>query len=225
MKLNESTVNVLKNFSTINPNLLVKEGSTITTMSAMKNIVARVNVEEKFPQQFAIYDLNEFLSSTSLFKTPVIDFQDQFLTIKEETSKGTKLKYFYSDPSVVTSPSKMITMPSVDVTFEINSDVLNQLKRAASVIQAPDLCLRKTDGKTTMTVSDKKNDTANDYSIEVSTKDSAKSFEFYYKVENLKLLPGNYDVSVSSKNISHFKSKTNDVEYWIALEPESTYEA
>ena len=225
MKLNESTVNVLKNFSTINPNLLVKEGSTITTMSAMKNIVARVNVEEKFPQQFAIYDLNEFLSSTSLFKTPVIDFQDQFLTIKEETSKGTKLKYFYSDPSVVTSPSKMITMPSVDVTFEINSDVLNQLKRAASVIQAPDLCLRKKYGKTTMTVSDKKNDTANDYSIEVSTKDSAESFEFYYKVENLKLLPGNYDVSVSSKNISHFKSKTNDVEYWIALEPESTYEA
>ena len=225
MKLNESTVNVLKNFSTINPNLLVKEGSTITTMSAMKNIVARVNVEEKFPQQFAIYDLNEFLSSTSLFKTPVIDFQDLFLTIKEETSKGTKLKYFYSDPSVVTSPSKMITMPSVDVTFEINSDVLNQLKRAASVIQAPDLCLRKKVGKTTMTVSDKKNDTANDYSIEVSTKDSAKSFEFYYKVENLKLLPGNYDVSVSSKNIRHFKSKTNDVEYWIALEPESTYEA
>ena len=225
MKLNENTVNVLKNFSTINPNLLVKEGSTITTMSAMKNIVAKSDVEETFPQQFAIYDLNEFLSSTSLFKTPVIDFKDQFLTIKEETSKGTKLKYFYSDPSVVTSPSKMITMPSIDVTFEMTSDTLNQLKRAASVIQAPDLCLQKKDGKTTMTVSDKKNDTANDYSIEVSTKDSAKSFNFFYKVENLKLLPGTYDVSVSSKNISHFKSKTNNVEYWIELEPESTYEA
>ena len=96
MKLTENTVNVLKNFSTINPNLLVKEGSTITTMSAMKNILAKANVDEQFNQQFAIYDLNEFLSSTSLFKTPVIDFENQFLTINEETSKGTKLKYFYS---------------------------------------------------------------------------------------------------------------------------------
>ena len=224
MKLNDNTVNVLKNFSTINPNLLVKEGSTLTTMSAMKNIVAKADVEEVFPQQFAIYDLNEFLSSTSLFKAPVIDFQDQFLTIKEETSKGTKLKYFYSDPSVVTSPSKMITMPSTDVTFELTSDTLNQLKRAASVIQAPDLCLQKKSGKTTMKVSDKKNDTANDYSVDVVTQDSAKSFEFFYKVENLKLLPGTYDVSVSSKNISHFKSRTNNVEYWIALEPESKFE-
>ena len=225
MKLNDNTVNVLKNFSTINPNLLVKEGSTLTTMSAMKNIVAKADVEEVFPQQFAIYDLNEFLSSTSLFKAPVIDFQDQFLTIKEETSKGTKLKYFYSDPSVVTSPSKMITMPSTDVTFELTSDTLNQLKRAASVIQAPDLCLQKIEGgNTTMKVSDKKNDTANDYSVDVVTQDSAKSFEFFYKVENLKLLPGTYDVSVSSKNISHFKSRTNKVEYWIALEPESKFE-
>ena len=225
MKLTENTVNVLKNFSTINPNLLVKEGSTITTMSAMKNILAKANVDEQFNQQFAIYDLNEFLSSTSLFKTPVIDFENQFLTINEETSKGTKLKYFYSDPSVVTSPSKMITMPSVDVCFEITSDTLNQLKKAASVIEAPDLVLKKENDQTTMTVSDKKNDTANNYSIEVNTtSDKSKSFEFYYKVENLKLLPGTYDVSVSSKNISHFKSKTNNVEYWIALEPESKYE-
>tara|TARA_B100000035_G_C20853271_1_gene488417 strand:- start:93 stop:773 length:681 start_codon:yes stop_codon:yes gene_type:complete len=225
MKLTENTVNVLKNFSTINPNLLVKEGSTITTMSAMKNILAKADVDEQFNQQFAIYDLNEFLSSTSLFKEPVIDFQDQYLTIKEEAAKGTKLNYFYSDPSVVTSPSKMITMPSVDVCFEITSDTLNQLKKAASVIQAPDLVLKKENGQTTMTVSDKKNDTANNYSIEVNTtSDKSKSFEFYYKVENLKLLPGTYDVSVSSKNISHFKSKTNNVEYWIALEPESKYE-
>ena len=225
MKLSNHTTSVLKNFATINQNLVIKEGNEMTTMSAMKNIVARATVEETFPQEIAIYDLNEFLGALSLFTNPILDFSDSYVMITEENNPSTKMKYFYSDPSVVTSPSKMITMPSVDVTFEINSDVLNQLKRAASVIQAPDLCLRKKDGKTTMTVSDKKNDTANDYSIEVSTKDSAKSFEFYYKVENLKLLPGNYDVSVSSKNISHFKSKTNDVEYWIALEPESTYEA
>ena len=168
MKLNSGTLNVLKNFATINQNLMIKEGSTITTMSAMKNIVAKVNVEETFPKQIAIYDLNEFLSSTSLFKQPVIDFDDQHLTIKEENSKGQKLKYFYSDPSVITTPSKMITMPSVDVTFELTSDDLNQLKKAASVIQAPDLVFEKNDEGSFLTVKDKKNDTANNFSLEVN---------------------------------------------------------
>ena len=224
MKLNSGTLNVLKNFATINQNLMIKEGSTITTMSAMKNIVAKVNVEETFPKQIAIYDLNEFLSSTSLFKQPVIDFDDQHLTIKEENSKGQKLKYFYSDPSVITTPSKMITMPSVDVTFELTSDDLNQLKKAASVIQAPDLVFEKNDEGSFLTVKDKKNDTANNFSLEVNQSSQGAKFQFFFKVENLKLLPGSYDVSISSKNISHFKSKTDNVEYWIALEPESTYE-
>lgn len=224
MKLNSETVNVLKNFSTINQNLLIKEGDVLTTMSAMKNIVAKATVEEHFPQEIAIYDLNEFLSSTSLFKDPVIDFADSYLNLTEENSRGTKLKYFYSDPSVVTSPSKMITMPSVDVTFELTSDDLNQLKRAASVIQAPDLVFEKNDEGSFLTVRDKKNDTANNYSIEVNQSSQGARFQFFFKVENLKLLPGSYDVSISSKNISHFKSKTDNVEYWIALEPESTYE-
>ena len=204
MKLNSGTLNVLKNFATINQNLMIKEGSTITTMSAMKNIVAKVNVEETFPKQIAIYDLNEFLSSTSLFKQPIIDFDDQHLTIKEENSKGQKLKYFYSDPSVI--------------------DDLNQLKKAASVIQAPDLVFEKNDEGSFLTVKDKKNDTANNFSLEVNQSSQGAKFQFFFKVENLKLLPGSYDVSISSKNISHFKSKTDNVEYWIALEPESTYE-
>ena len=150
MKLNSETVNVLKNFSTINQNLLIKEGNTITTMSAMKNIVAKATIEETFPREIAIYDLNEFLSSTSLFKEPVIDFDDSHLLIKEENSRSTKLKYFYSDPSVVTSPSKTITMPSPDVSFELTSDDLNQLKKAASVIQAPDLVFERNDEGTSL---------------------------------------------------------------------------
>ena len=153
-----------------------------------------------------------------------IDFDDQHLTIKEENSKGQKLKYFYSDPSVITTPSKMITMPSVDVTFELTSDDLNQLKKAASVIQAPDLVFEKNDEGSFLTVKDKKNDTANNFSLEVNQSSQGAKFQFFFKVENLKLLPGSYDVSISSKNISHFKSKTDNVEYWIALEPESTYE-
>jgi len=224
MKLNSETVNVLKNFSTINQNLLIKEGNTITTMSAMKNIVAKASIEETFPREIAIYDLNEFLSSTSLFKEPVIDFDDSHLVIKEENSRGTKLKYFYSDPSVVTSPSKTISMPSADVTFELTSDDLNQLKKAASVIQAPDLVFERNDEGSFLTVRDKKNDTANNFSLEVNQSSNNAKFKFFFKVENLKLLPGSYDVTISKKNISHFKSKTDNVEYWIALEPESTYE-
>lgn len=223
MKLNSETVNMLKNFSTINQNLLIKEGSTLTTMSAMKNIVAKATIEESFPREIAIYDLNEFLSSSSLFKEPVMDFDEQFLIIKEENSRGTKLKYFYSDPSVVTSPSKTITMPSEDVTFELTSDMLDKLKKAASVIQAPDLVFERNDEGSFLTVRDKKNDTANNFSLEVECSSNAK-FQFFFKVENLKLLPGSYDVTISQKNISHFKSKTVNVEYWIALEPESTYE-
>ena len=115
-------------------------------------------------------------------------------------------------------------MPSVDVTFELTSDDLNQLKKAASVIQAPDLVFEKNDEGSFLTVRDKKNDTANNFSLEVNQSSQGAKFQFFFKVENLKLLPGSYDVSISSKNISHFKSKTDNVEYWIALETESTYE-
>tara|TARA_R110000744_G_scaffold69200_2_gene140513 strand:+ start:832 stop:1503 length:672 start_codon:yes stop_codon:yes gene_type:complete len=223
MKLSEHTVDVLKNFATINQNLVIKEGSTLSTMSAMKNIVAKADVEESFDKEVAIYDLNEFLASISLFTSPVLDFKEGFVTIKEENS-STSLKYFYSDPSVVTSPSKTITMPSKEVEFTLNGDNLNKLKRAAGVIQAPDLVLEKKSTGSFLTVKDKKNDTANTYSIDVDTKTEGSGFKFYYKVENLKVMEGNYDVEISSKNISHLKSTNKAVEYWVALEPESSYE-
>jgi len=223
MKLSEHTVDVLKNFATINQNLVIKEGSTLSTMSAMKNIVAKADVEESFDKEVAIYDLNEFLASISLFTSPILDFKESFVTIKEENS-STSLKYFYSDPSVVTSPSKTITMPSKEVEFTLNGDNLNKLKRAAGVIQAPDLVLEKKSTGSFLTVKDKKNDTANTYSIDVDTKTEGSGFKFYYKVENLKVMEGNYDVEISSKNISHLKSTNKAVEYWVALEPESSYE-
>jgi len=223
MKLSEHTVDVLKNFATINQNLVIKEGSTLSTMSAMKNIVAKADVEESFDKEVAIYDLNEFLASISLFTSPVLDFKEGFVTIKEENS-STSLKYFYSDPSVVTSPSKTITMPSKEVSFTLNGDNLNKLKRAAGVIQAPDLVLEKKDADVFLTVKDKKNDTANTFSVDVDTITEGSNFKFYYKVENLKVMEGNYDVEISSKNISHLKSTNKAVEYWVALEPESSYE-
>ena len=222
MKLSNYTTSVLKNFSTINQNLVIKEGNTITTMSAMKNIVAKAEVEETFPQQIAIYDLNEFLGALSLFTSPVLDFSDNYVMISEENKPTTKMKYFYSDPSVVTSPNKMITMPSNEVKFTMSSEDLSRLKRAAGAIGAPDMVLEKDGSSSSLTVKDKKNDTANNYSLDVSTT-SEGEFNFYFKVENMKLLDGTYDVEISSKNISHYKNKNSDIEYWIALEPESTY--
>lgn len=222
MKLSNYTTSVLKNFSTINQNLVIKEGNTITTMSAMKNIVAKAEVEETFPQQIAIYDLNEFLGALSLFTSPILDFSDNYVMISEENKPTTKMKYFYSDPSVVTSPNKMITMPSNEVKFTMSSEDLSRLKRAAGAIGAPDMVLEKDGSSSSLTVKDKKNDTANNYSLDVDTT-SEGEFNFYFKVENMKLLDGNYDVEISSKNISHYTNKSTDIEYWIALEPESTY--
>ena len=222
MKLSNHTTSVLKNFATINQNLVIKEGNTITTMSAMKNIVAKADVEETFPQEVAIYDLNEFLASMSLFTSPVLEFSENHVMITEENNSSNSLKYFYSDPSVVTSPSKMITMPSQEVTFTMSNEDLSKLKRAAGVIGAPDMVLEKNENGSSLTVKDKKNDTANNYSLDVST-DGEGEFNFFFKVENMKLLDGTYDVEISSKNISHYTNKSSPVEYWIALEPESTY--
>ena len=224
MKLSEHTVDVLKNFASINQNLVIKQGSTLTTMSAMKNIVAKAEVEESFDKEVAIYDLNEFLASISLFSSPVLEFNDGFVTIKEENSPKNSLKYFYSDPSVVTSPNKTITMPSKEVSFKLNGENLNKLKRAAGVIQAPDLVLEKKNTDVFLTVKDKKNDTANTFSIDVDTVEDGSDFKFFFKVENLKVMDGDYDVDISSKNISHLASSNKDVEYWVALEPESSYE-
>ena len=226
MKLNDNTVNVLKNFSTINPNLLVKEGSTLTTMSAMKNIVAKADVEEVFPQQFAIYDLNEFLAVLSLFEKPDLDFNDDFVVM---TEIGTASKYWYSDPSVVTTVTKEITMPECEISFSFANDLLSNVQKAAAVIGVPDMLLEGTDsGVASLKVTDKKNATANDYAVKVDiNNEDGKNvpYKFWFKVENLKLLSGTYDVAISSKNISHFVNANVDIQYWIALEPESEYNA
>ena len=219
MKLSEQTVAILKNFSAINQNLIIKQGSEISTVSAMKNIVASAEVEESFPVEFAIYDLNEFLSALSLFEKPDLDFQENYVLITESGSKGKSLKYWFSDSSVVTSPNKEVTMPSSEVKFPLQSNVLSEVQKAAAVIGAPDMVLEDDE----LRVTDKKNDTANSYSTSLDTESNGASYKFWFKVENLKLLPGCYDVEVSSKRISHFQNKKLPVGYFIALEPESSY--
>jgi len=219
MNLSEQTVSILKNFSTINQNLIIKQGSEIATVSAMKNIVASAKVEESFPVEFAIYDLNEFLSALSLFQNPDLDFQDNYVVMSETGSKGKSLKYWFSDSSVVTSPSKEVTMPPCEVKFPLQSNVLSEVQKAAAVIGAPDMVLEDDE----LRVTDKKNDTANSYSTSLDTESNGANYKFWFKVENLKLLPGSYDVQVSSKRISHFQNQKLPVGYFIALEPESSY--
>ena len=222
MNLSNETVSVLKNFASINQNLVIKSGNNISTMSAMKNIVASAEVKETFPTEFAIYDLNEFLASVSLFDNPTLDFKDDFVVM---TENGTALKYWYSDPSVVTTVTKEITMPECEISFSLENSLLSNVQKAAAVIGVPDMVLEAMDsGVALLKVTDKKNATANDYAVKVDVNnDDGKNlpYKFWFKVENLKLLPGKYNIEVSSKNISHFKNTNVGIQYWIALEPES----
>jgi len=217
MKLSNDTREVLKNFSTINQNLLVKNGNVIGTMSAMKNIVSKATIPDTFNQEFAIYDLNEFLSALSLFKDPTLDFNDKAVKLNEEGG-GSSLNYFFSDPSIVTAPKTEITMPSVDVEFTFTQDTFNQILKASAVLGVPDVVLKGTaGGNIDLLVTDRKNDTSNDFSITVG-ENAPSDFTYFFKVENLKLLGGDYKVEVSSKGISHFSNVSKPVEYFIALE-------
>ena len=217
MKLSDNTISVLKNYSTINQNLMINMGSTLSTMSAMKNIVAQATVEETFEQDVAIYDLNEFLACMSLFQNLDLDFQDDFVIMKGESNNS--LKYWYSDPSVVTTVSKAIEMPQCEVNFTLSTEQLSTITKAAATIGAPDMVLEGGN----LRVTDKKNDTANSYSMNLFEDTSGVDYKFWFKVENLKLMAGTYDVSVSSNKISNFKNTNADIEYFIALEPESHY--
>lgn len=220
MKFSTETLNVLKNFSTINSSLVVKAGSVIRTVSPVKNILAEYTCTESFERNFALYDLNEFLGGLTLFKDPEFIFDnDSFVTIKNGRSK---VKYFFSDPSLITSPSdKQILMDGENVEFELSEEVLSSLLKAASVYQLKDLSLINEDGKINLVVRNKDNDTSNSFSAKVGETD--KEFVFNFKIENIKIIPDVYKVLVSPRNISQFISSKYNLQYWIALEPDSTF--
>ena len=224
MKLNQTTQDILKNFSEINTNILIKPGSELNTISTMKNILAKATINESFDSEFGIYDLNEFLSVVSSLDKPELTLQEKHLTISAEGSRS-KVKYFYSDPSVIVSPTKEVNMPESDVTFSLSESNLVQLQKMAAILKAPDLALVGTkDGDVVLKVCDKKNDTSNKFDIVVGENATA-NYTFYFKVENLKMISGDYDVAVSSKSIAHFTNTKLPIEYWIALEPDSVFDA
>jgi hypothetical protein len=224
MQLNKVTHDILKNFSEINTNILIKPGSELNTISTMRNIFAKATITESFDNEFGIYDLNEFLSVVSSLDKPQLTLQDKYMTISTEGSKS-KAKYFYSDPSVIVSPQKDVNMPESDVTFTLSESNLAQLQKMAAILKAPDLALVGTKGgDCVLKVCDKKNDTSNKFDIVVGENATA-DYTFYFKVENLKMMSGDYDVAVSSKSISHFKNTKLPIQYWIALEPDSVFDA
>ena len=224
MKLNQTTQDILKNFSEINTNILIKPGSELNTISTMKNILAKATINDSFDKEFGIYDLNEFLSVVSSLDKPELTLQENHMTISTEGSRS-KVKYFYSDPSVIVSPTKDVNMPESDVTFTLSESNLAQLRKMAAILSSPDLALTgEKGGDVVLKVCDKKNDTSNKFDIVVGENATA-NYTFYFKVENLKMISGDYDVAVSSKSIAHFKNIKLPIEYWIALEPDSVFDA
>ena len=221
MKLSDNSLTILKNFAGINNSILVKQGNKLRTISVAKNILAEAEITEEFPRNFAIYDLNQFLNGLSLLhQDPELDFtNDSYIVIREGKRR---VKYFFADPNVIISPpEKEIKLPSEDVCFQLEHASLEKLLKAAAVYQLPDLSAIGEAGVIRLVVRDKKNDTSNEYSIVVGETDN--EFIFNFKVENIKIIPGAYDVVVSEKLLSQFSNTKYNLKYYVALEPDSDF--
>ena len=221
MNLSSDTLSVLKNFSDINQNLLIKPGSKVQTISTMKNILAEAEISEKFDSEFAIYDLSEFLRSVELFDSPVLKFNGgSNVSIAEEKTKQ-NIKYFFADKSVVVAPTKSINMPDKEISFTLKKDDFGKLMKATNTLGLPDIAVRGDGSKIKMVATDKKNNSSNEYDIDVGETD--KKFSAYFKTENFKMIGDDYDVAISKQKISHFVNRNKAIQYWIALEPDSEF--
>ena len=222
MKLSEKTINLLENFSSINQSILVKKGSKLRTISVMKNILAEAEVDENFERDFGIYDLPQFLNGVNLMRDPDLDLRNETYMIIRE-GKSTKVKFAFADPEcIVTPPEKNIKLTSNDVKFILDDVQLSKLLKASSVYQLPDLSAVGDGKEITLVVSDRKNDNSNEFSLKVGK--TEQTFEFNFKIENIKLIPGSYDVVISKQNLAKFTNSNYNLDYFIALEPDSTYE-
>lgn len=222
MELSAFTMQVLKNFATINSNIVIQLGNVIKTMSEAKNIVGHAVVPETFTQKFGIYDLPEFLSILSLVDSPRIRFEPTNVLIGGMSGR-TQVKYFFSDTEMLTTPSKDLPEPAGDVTFTLDQTTLNNLKRAASALGHSEVSITPNNGAITLTVMDKDNSTSNTYSIDVDGEYKSDSFNFIVNINNLKMIQGDYKVRLASNLISQFTNTTTDLRYWVALEKTSTY--
>lgn len=222
-KISTQTLTFLKNFSGINKNLMVRAGTSISTISEAKNILAFATIEDGFDRDFGIYDLNEFLGAYGLLDDPVLEFEDSAVVL---ASGKSKISYRFADESILTFPTKKINMPSTDLKVEITEDTLNQVRKAASVLGNSVASIKKDKGAIVLSVVDPKNSTANTFSVVLEdTTDNTAEFDLQFLIANLKVIPGTYTVAISSKLISHWSHSTEPIEYYIALEKTSTYVA
>jgi len=219
MNISTDTIAVLKNFSDINQNILIKPGNVVQTISTMKNILAEAEITEKFDSEFAIYDLPEFLRSVELFDKPQLKFNGES-NVKIE-SGAQSVKYFFADKSVIVAPKKSINMPDKHVTFTLKKDVFTQLMKGATTLNLPDIAVKGDGSKITLVATDKKNKSSNDYSLVIGETD--KEFSAFFKTENFKQVVDDYDVAISKQKISHFVNRNKSIQYWIALEPDSEF--
>jgi hypothetical protein len=221
MKLSDQTIEILKNFSTINPNLVFKQGKILQTITEAKNILALATITEEIPQTFGIYDLTEFLAAISLVDDPTLSFNEDSLSISDGS---TSLQYYYSPLNLLTTPQKQVTMPKADVTFKLTEEILNKVRRASSVLGHTNLEIKGKGGKISLNVIDPKTPASNKYSVVVDEDNVCKeSFSFIAVIGNLKMIPGDYTISISSKLITHLKHTSLPIEYWLALEKTSTF--
>ena len=220
MKLSKHTLNMLKNFSDINMSIEIKEGNILRTVSVQKNILAQAELEDEFPQDFAIYELNRFLGAVSLFDDPEFTFNGKSTNIG--TSRHS-VDYVYCDPSmIVTPPENNITFPDPEVKFTLTQDALSQVLKASNVLGTPEISVESDSGNINIKALDVNNDSTDTFTVALDEKSDSK-FRFVFKTENMKMLPGNYDVEISSKGISHFTMQGQKLQYWIATEASSTF--
>jgi len=212
MELSNNTLNILRNFSGINQNLLIKEGSTIKTISEAKNVLATAVVEEQFPQPFGIYDLNEFIGVLGLVDGPRLQFEDESVTVGDSTGRS-KVRYFFSPEETLTTPQKDINMPEAEVKFNLDSDTLNKVKKAAATLGHSEVSVSVKDGSLCLSVVESQNSTSNAFSIDIDGEFSTQNFSFVININNLKIIPGDYSVELSSKFISRFIHKELNVQY------------
>jgi hypothetical protein len=222
MQLTEETLNVLRNFSSIQSNLVVQSGSKIKTMAEARNVMSSATIAQEFPQDFGIYDLNEFLNVLSLVDDPKLDFSPEYVRVTDSTGRSA-VKYFFADPSILTSPSKDITMPDCEVSFTLDESTLSRVRKAASVLGHEKMTIEANDGSIRLTVIDNNDPTSSSFVIDVPGTYQSDKFCFVMNISNMKLISGDYEVGISSKLLSQFTNKNVDVVYYIALEKSSTY--
>lgn len=223
MNLSQDTVGILKNFASINPNIVLKVGNTVKTISEAKNIMAAADISEDIPVEFGIYDLNEFLNVVSLFDEPVVQFEDTKKCRIADARQKQSVNYYFSDPSILTSPQKDIIITEFDVTFTLTGNQMNSLRRAAATLGVSDMVIEGKDGDVVIKVTDLKDPTSNSYELEIATSNASGNFNLVFNINNLKVIPGDYQVDISKKLIAKFNHQEFNVHYWIALEKNSTF--